>query len=546
MVEDGKPYRDAARAAVPEIGTRWSRWYDVAYRLLQWSRTPPRAKALTQRGRLRISRWINILYRYHELERNRAWSRYDPTHNLAVPSDERVDVPSLWVVELFPPSAATELASIVDKFNPSANLFEHRDSIAILAESRAGQGYDWLHLASIKDPASDRLVPEAHIQKLPDRFWGIDLTEIQLGDGLTAVIARFHFTDEAMSLLDREWHAQHEPRLRKHGDNLIADDRMWSAFSGTQRVRRQSHDLARAWMRGNCPGIFAQSAEPQPLLDLLILEKFNPTDGQRADRQENDRFRALGLSANRFEITSPHVPEFGLAPTQLSLCPTMRTSRSWALWGNRVAAVKARPGLSMYNGEPDTAEALAHAADDEIRNFLLALSITELVKIMQADYAAVRDTARRQHDSFSSHDLQSLRRQLLTLSNNLASLEVDVPLWWERNSPYTPCFFYKFADGDDDQFDFTEHLRTQQSESLTRLSKADRTIRDILATVAALGSARDTRKVSRAALVVAFLGLAVAVVTLAVAVLTLFIASPGEGSIACHEWHALCGLAARD
>jgi len=533
-------YADAARAGVPDIGSGWRRWYDVAYRLLQWSRKPPRDKALSQPVRAQISRWINILYRYHDLDRDRVWSRDDPEHNLRVPPDESVAVPTLWVVELFPPSAATELTSIVEKYNPSANLFEHRDSTTVLSQSRAGHGYDWFKLASVKHSSSKRIVPDARVEKLPNRFWGVDLTQIQLGTGLTAVVARFHFTDESASSLDREWHDSHEPRLRRQGELLIADDRKWSAFSGTQRVRRQSHDMARQWMNEHCAGFFAQSGEPQPLMDLLIVEQYNPTDGQQPDRDEDDRFRALGLLVGGTVIVSPRVPEFVLTPTELDICPTLRTSRSWALWGNRSVAAAARPHLRMYNGDSDTPEALGHGADREARDILLALSITELVEIMQEQYTTVRDTARKQHESFSSRDLQSLRRQLLTLSIDLVSLEQDVPSWWERRGPRIPTFVYRYVDGDEVLLDLTEHLRSRQSDDLTRLSKADRTIRDILGTVAALGSARDTRWVGRAALAVAAFGLAVAVITLVVAVLTLLITGTGADSIACHTWQTIC------
>lgn len=266
-------------------------------------------------------------------------------------------------------------------------------------------------------------------------------------------------------------------------------------------------------------GFFAQSGEMQPLMDLLIVEQYNPTDGRRPDIGEDDRLRALGLSMLGTVLVSPRVPEFVLTPTELDICPTLRTSRSWALWGNRTTAAAARPHLSMYNGDSDTPEALGHGADREARDVLLALSITELVEIMQGRYTTVRDTARKQHDSFSSCDLQSLRRQLLTLSIDLASLEDDVPSssleddvpsWWERRGPRIPTFVYRYVDGDEILGDLTEHLRSQQSDDLTRLSKADHTIRDILGTVAALGSARDTRWVSRAALAVAGEVLAVA------------------------------------
>jgi|SRR5271169_29836 len=48
--ERDRSYADAARAAVPEIGLGGC-WYDIAYRLLQWSRKPPRDKALSQPAR---------------------------------------------------------------------------------------------------------------------------------------------------------------------------------------------------------------------------------------------------------------------------------------------------------------------------------------------------------------------------------------------------------------------------------------------------------------------------------------------------------------
>ncbi|WP_445161427.1 hypothetical protein ACTXG5_25475 [Mycobacterium sp. Dal123C01] len=542
LPEYDRSYANAARAAVPDIGSG-SRWYDIAYRLLQWSRKSPQGKALSQRARVRISRWINILYRYHDLDRDRAWSRDDPMHNLTVPADEHVAVPTLWVVELFPPSAAAKLASIVEKYNPSAKLFEHRDSTTVLSQSRAGHGYDWFELASIKDPSSNRIVPDARLEKLPDRFWGVHLTEIQLGSGLTAVVARFHCTDEGASSLDREWHKPHEPRLRRQGELLIADDRKWSAFSGTQRVRRQSHDMAREWMNEHCGGFFAQSGENQPLMDLLIVEQYVPTDDRQPDPDQDDSFRALGLSVHGAVVISPQVPELVLTQTELDICPTLRTSRSWALWGNRSAAAAARPHIRLYNGESDTPEALGHAADDEARDMLLGLSITELIELMETQYTTVRDTARKQHRSFSSRDLQSLRSQLLTLSIDLTSLEVDVPSWWVRHAPSVPVFVYRYVDTDETLLNLTDHLRSRQIDDLTRLSKADHAIRDILSSVAALGSARDTRRVGRIALAVAALGLLVATFTLLVAVTTLLVTSPGDGSIACHTWRTMCGPA---
>jgi hypothetical protein len=453
-----------------------------------------------------------------------------------------VTAPTLWVVELFPPSVATELRAIVEKYDPSTRLLADDEAVTILSQSRAGRGYDWFNLASIKDPESKRILPDSRIERLPSPFWAVELTAIQVGTGLTAVVARFHLTESGASSLDREWHRPHEPRRRRQGKQLLAEGREFSAYGQTQGMRRQPHDLACDWMAQHCPGFFAQSREPQPSMDLLIVEKHDPTTAQLPAPASDSALRALGLTGTYRVIAAPQVPKFVLQPTDSSICPTLRTGRSWALWGNRTVAAAARPNLRMYNTESDTPEALAHAADDETRDFLLALAVTEMVGVMQEQYTNVRDTARRQHGSFSSRYLQSLRRTLLTLSIDLASTKVDVPSWWERYWTRIPQFVFRYLDpatDPDEQsgtpepaFNLTQHLQSEQAADLARLSEADHRIRDILATVASLGAARVTHKVSRMALAVAGLSLLATTVTL-------LITSSGTGSIADHLWHWL-------
>jgi hypothetical protein len=470
------------------------------------------------------------------------WSRDDPMHNVFVPEDECVAVPTLWVVELFPPSAASELRTVVKTYDPSITLFSDDEATTILSQSRAGRGYDWFRLAWIKSPSCRRIVPDARVEPLPDPFWGVELTTIQLGTGLTAVVAQFHFTEGGASSLDREWHRDHEPRLRRRGNQLIAEDRQWSAYGQTQEIRREPHDKAREWMVRNCPGYFAQSSEPQPLLDLLVVEKHDPTDGQRPSMRVRNALRALGLTGGYNVMVSSQVPKLVLAPAEVSLCPALGTARSWTLWGNRAVATSARSHLHMYNGESDTPEALGHAVDDEIRDFLLALSVSEMAGVMREQYAKVRDTARRQHDSFSSRYLQRLRRTLLTLSIDLASAKVDVRAWWERHSGSIPHFIDCCPEEDIDteessgftalDFDFTLHLQSEQASGLAALSEADHTIRDILSTVASLGAARDTHKVG-------LMALGVAGASLLIAAATLLVSSPGPGSIASHVFYWL-------
>jgi hypothetical protein len=56
-------YVTAAGAAVPEIGSCRSRWYDLPYIALKWCVGPTRSKFLPRWLRAHIYRWITILIR---------------------------------------------------------------------------------------------------------------------------------------------------------------------------------------------------------------------------------------------------------------------------------------------------------------------------------------------------------------------------------------------------------------------------------------------------------------------------------------------------
>ncbi|GAS98593.1 uncharacterized protein RMCC_5558 [Mycolicibacterium canariasense] len=531
---------EAAFASAPAPGKRWTRWYDLPYVVLRWCAGAGRRHLLPRWMHLRVVKLINLIHLFNTHDRHKAWSRDDPRHNVTVPDAEHVTVPTLWVVELFPPSVAAELRRVVKTFDAGIRVLGDSPAETVLSESRAGQGYSWFRLASIKAPHSSAIVPESRTRRLPDPFWLVELTALQLGTGLTAVVAQFHLTESASTDLDREWHRDHEPRIRRQGRRLTTEDREWSAYSHTQQVRRHTHDLARQWVSRHCPGVFAAAREPQPLMDLLIVEEHKL--GQRPPRANASALRALGLTTHHYLIASPDVPQLAVNRADPGLCPSLGTSRSWALWGNRTEVAQARTDLSMYGGEADTPRAIGRAVSDDIRDFLIALSVTEMIDTLQSQYAKVRDTARRQPDSFSTRYLKVLRRTLLTLSIDVASCKVDVPAWWERAVRDIARFGFFYlnhhsSDGVPDEeleleFDVTERLRAGHTADLAVLAEADRTIRDILATVASLGAARDTHRVGLLALLVAGLSLIIATVTL------LFTA-PGTGSIADHIWHWL-------
>ena len=76
-------------------------------------------------------------------------------------------------------------------------------------------------------------------------FSAIELRAIQIGTGLTAVLARFHLSDAAAASLDVTWHSVHEPQLVRRMNRPHSESRKWATSRITQESRRALHDAAR-------------------------------------------------------------------------------------------------------------------------------------------------------------------------------------------------------------------------------------------------------------------------------------------------------------
>ena len=236
--------------------------------------------------------------------------------------------------------------------------------------------------------------------------------------------------------------------------------------------------------------------------------------GRDAQIREQVTLRLADI-ATFMAIESPDVPKMSL--DRLTHGDLSNEVATWGLWGQRHAATSARTDLAMYNGESDTVSALSHAVDHEMEQFFLALAVDDMVDALQERYTRIRDTARQQHSTFKPKYLDELQHTFLTQSVDLTSSKNDVAQWW-RNQRKVPQFTLRFLDDEEDEeppaLDFTEHIRSRQLEGLSELEKSDQSIREVLATVASLGSSRRAHRVSVIALAIAAMSVVVAITNL--------------------------------
>lgn len=528
---NGVPISDEIAEAydlVPEIGEGW-RWYDPPYRLLSWLSRSWRRKLFPRSVLERFNLGVNYLLSYNAHDRDLAWSRDDPHHNLVVPTDEHVNMPGIWVVELFPPTEipALERSIARHKWDRMRLRLEGREgNREMLERSRAGHGWTWWRIAELISPNSRWFVPNSVRTELPKEFDLAEFRAIQVGVGLTAVIAEFRLTDDAAMALDAEWHSAHEPQIvRKRGTRPRPLDRQWAAFRETQLVRKGLHDSARNYLASKLPGYFASNRRPQPLLDLLLLDKYDPTVSRKRDLKWSNALRALGLSSHDiYHVKSTDLPKLLLDQVEGSLHEVLRDDPTWTLWGKRDAVVKAlgEGGLSGYGS--DLNRAIASRLVDNMYNVLVMLAVSSFLSITEEKYAGIRDKASRDHGKFKPRALKSLRRAILSLSLNLSSVHRDVSAFWERKwrrdgdaeFTYNEPPYLKSQDkaaGRDSMkpFSYNDELRRRHDEWFNALLQSDRDYRDILSTVASLGASADSYKMGRLALWVAVASLAVAV-----------------------------------
>ncbi|MCP2236959.1 hypothetical protein LY41_002789 [Prauserella halophila] len=519
-------YVREAHSKAPEIGYG-HRWYDRPYNVLFWLRRSWRRRMLPDALLRRCLYGINYLLQFYTHDVNKAWSKNDEMRNLSVPQDEHVTIPDLWTIELFPPSEFKTLAQSISRnsWDSQRLSFEYgQDKQDQLKRTRDSNGQSWWRLVSISDPAAPFTYPAGSTEKLPWPFSGIELTAIQVGAGLTAVVAHFQITPEASYSVDEVWHQMHEPQLiRRRGKLPKAEDRLFSGYRATQESRRALHDAARQWINRRCPGFFTRNNEPHPLIDMLLLEQHDPVRGERGERVFMDALRAIGLTEDTRYRTSPELPNIRLSRVETSLCPTLST-RTWTLWGNRSVLVESHD-LRFY-GSSDT-RAIGHAVDQRIAEFFVLLSISDFIEVTEKQYSILRDTARARHGDFKARDVRRLRTSFLTLSLDTSSVAQDVTKLWnnERRRSEDVCFVLDLApwlvaayeEHERPRFtpiDMNNELRANQVDQLEQIVQADQSYRSILSTVASLGASIDTFKIGRIALLIAFASLLVAVVTL--------------------------------
>lgn len=506
---------------VPAIGTRW-RWYDIPYRFLRWALSGWRRRFIPWRLRLRLNNGVNFFNVFNHYERLKIEQRTDPMRNLIVPTDEEVAQGGIWVVEFFPTSYYDQLLRSLRRNGWGDSKFMGSidgSNVEQVARARRGSGFLWSRLGMVANPNSPYLAMDAKREVLPPEFDLVELTGVQLGTSITAVVAFIRLSEEGRSALSSVWKAEHEPIFEWRGlRRPHTEGRYFSAIRATQRERQRLHDTARTWLSERCGGFFAQTEARQPVVDFNMFTQFDPTAAM-ASKQMGEPLRALGMEGNHlYNYVSPQIPGAVLVPGEALRAPKERLQNCWGVVGSYQVFSDAND-TSGYGDKPYSVGTLAAMVDDAVRAFLLHDAVLHYARQLKEQAATQRDTARSKHRDFSPRQLESLKHDLLTTSLDLPAVALDTAQLWTPRWRHWEGLEVKGVPAPGvpsppEEFDMIEELGKTRTQLFETLIADDTAYRAVLATTSSLGASAASARLGRRALLVSLTSLVVSATTL--------------------------------
>lgn len=443
-----------------------------------------------------------------------------------VVADEHVEHPALWVVELFPPSEISSLLATIEKRH-----WEGRRKLIglgpgnrqLVSESRSSQGLSWFDLASFTNRSSKQFFHGSQFGKLPKEFHAVAMTAIQVGSGLTAVVACFHLTSEGANLLDQAWHSDYvaELKLGRLGQPPRAEAKKWVAFRKVQGVRHRLHESARGWFTKTCPGFFASNGIPLPVMDLMLLEQYDPANEVTPPSPKTaDTVRALGVSGRTSITTADDLPGLIVDQVDPTMCPTLDSGRTWSLIGQRAAVLENGKITEFYGGN------IAAYVDQKIRGFIVRLSITEFLIVEELAIGSHRDIAKANYRRHKMKYLDQLHDNLVTRSLDVKSAAQSIADFNREGNRVEgiPKFTMKLVPwldernreqgyGETEPIDANELVKSRQADLIESIKEADDDFRGVLSNAASLSSAIQGSHAARVARTVSLASLAVSATT---------------------------------
>jgi hypothetical protein len=325
--------------------------------------------------------------------------------------------PALWMVEVYLPTHAEALADAIRKLGwDQEGALGRSDALAWLREARARGRLSYTSPGAFRSP---RPIPPGMISwapqiDIPETFDYLNTRFIQLGPGVTVLVAAFTLAEDERSCLER---ALREPASAR------AEATSWTGHSvypasvvrlerlGAERERIRS--AASRWIARNIPGSFSERAKELPSWDLITTEVEPPT----ATNLPNDDWRqalGLGFGADLYSVDPPS-EDLILATPGFREQSNPRPS----FCGRRQTLIDAVVGADK------TFSGVLHRINEQVFPILAMWGVLDAVQEYDAALAGPRDqrlTTKENYRATRRH-LEHIRDGVLPAASDLGTLE---------------------------------------------------------------------------------------------------------------------------
>ena len=408
----------------------------------------PKAPAI-QRGVSKWGPWKRWSWyreiRQHERDEPSIWGKHDPDENARgrLPDDEDVQVPAIWVAELYTPSTVGGLLDGIRHLGWEHGRSRDNSLTKWMNDVREGRKAGWTSLGLVSPPGEAQLMKE-RTAPLP---YGAKVALpilMSLTPSLTAFVVVFLLDDNAAASLGTPLRAEFMTTTRR--DPLF---RSWHIIryvlrNGAVRFGRRifDPDITRreavrsclrnleshcvAWVHEHLPGAFSSlGGARNPTAALLVTEQVRPLS------EEARAIRALsGLAIDRYYDAW----ESDEWPGARLVLP-----RGWDDEGSRLVfscrrrdAFPDRPGYH----DPTSNWTIAQRADDLVRGLLSRWALTCLLDSYHEALSTLRDQTALNSRYRPVRDLKTLRSLTRTTLYDIGACSQEIAAFAESDRLY--------------------------------------------------------------------------------------------------------------
>jgi hypothetical protein len=348
--------------------------------------------------------------------------------------DEHLTWASLWMAEVYLTAHGEDLRNGLERVGwCDSERGGMQDVGEWLREVRAKGAFSWIRPGYFR-PQRSPSFPAATPLDLPPAFSHLDPVLVQLGPGVTVLVANFGLAEGEQGSLERALRAPAEARVEplSNGRRRIPAERVRAERVAEARERVRA--MAAEWIGERFPGAFSSRGVEPPSWDLLITEREGLVRGLSGDVSWQDAVGMLG--AGEWEYAGRDTPARLAEPN-----PALNTSKAApSFFGRRQELVD-----SLGPGRGDSISSVARELDENIQSLLAVWACVRTTESYDQALSLARDQKLPARATYraTSAQLERLRETVLPAARDLkilkglaALLEEERSKGWLVNNTY--------------------------------------------------------------------------------------------------------------